>query len=75
VSFQSYDEFREVLGNRTLKATPIGSASKTDRALSASFVDLETGEILVVSAISGALEVGIAGTVEADHLELLKRGA
>lgn len=66
--FQTVDEFRDVLGERTLRATRVGEVTKTDRALSMTLIDLDSGELLLVSAGFGALSIHVVGTLPAEQL-------
>jgi hypothetical protein len=57
--FQSTDEFNELLEGRTLRFILTGTESKSGRPLSAALQDVETGEVIALMAISGALEAGV----------------
>ena len=57
--YQSTDEFNELLEGRTLRFIFTGSESKSGRPLSAALQDVETGELISLMTISGALHAGI----------------
>jgi hypothetical protein len=57
--FQSTDEFNELLAGRTLRFLVTGTESKSGRPLSAALQDVETGELISVMTISGALHAGV----------------
>jgi hypothetical protein len=57
--YQTTEQFTELLSGRTLAFVPFVTSSKTGRPLSAGFVDVESGELLSVMTISGALEAGV----------------
>lgn len=57
--FQSTDEFNELLEGRTLRFILTGTESKSGRPLSAALQDVETGEVISLMTISGALHAGV----------------
>lgn len=57
--FQTSDEAAGLLGGRNLSFVAVGSISRSGRALSAVFVDLDTGDVLSLMCVSGALDVSL----------------
>lgn len=64
-------ELRELLAGRTLRFAEIAGLSKNhDRALGVAFVDTETGDLIGLTAVMGAIEGSVLTTLNIEGVDL-----